>query len=95
MTNNAELMYDARPPRSRIILGDGSTKKIEFIGKIDLIFPINITEYEAILYNVSFVPSPGILIFSFHVVQEHNQCYTKRRQGKYGPQRCRGCAGEQ
>ena len=41
MTNNVELMYDTRPPppsRSRIILGDGSTKKVGFIGKFDLFF---------------------------------------------------------
>ena len=36
ITRNADLMYDTRPPpprRSRIILGDGSIKKVQFIGK--------------------------------------------------------------
>ena len=42
MANNVELMYDTRPSppnRSRIILGDGSTRKVEFVGKINLTFP--------------------------------------------------------
>ena len=41
MTRNADLMYDTRPPpprRSRIIAGDGSIKKVQFIGKIDIAF---------------------------------------------------------
>ena len=41
MTRNADLMYNTRqlpPDRSRIILGDGSIKKVQFIGKIDLVF---------------------------------------------------------
>ena len=41
--NNAELMYDTSPPlpnNSRNIFGDGSTKKVEFVGKINPIFYI-------------------------------------------------------
>ena len=76
MTNNAELMYDTRPPPSNrpiTIVGDGSTrKKVEFIGEVGMIFHIN-TEYPAILYNVSFVPGLRGHIFSFHVVQEHQE----------------------
>ena len=44
MTNNAELMCDTKPHlpnRSRIILGDGFTKKIKFLGNIDLTFHRN------------------------------------------------------
>ena len=47
MTNNAEF---PPPIRSRVTLGDGSAKKVEFIGKIDLIFYS--TRYPATLYNV-------------------------------------------
>ena len=35
--DNAEPIYDTRPPpqnRLKITLGDGSTKKVEFIGKM-------------------------------------------------------------
>ena len=38
MTRNADLMYDTRPPsphRSRIIVGDGSIRKVQFVGKLD------------------------------------------------------------
>ena len=41
MTRNADLMYDTKSPtphRSRIILGDGSIKKDQFIGKAGLVF---------------------------------------------------------
>ena len=65
MTNNAELMYDTTTPppnRPRIILGDGSTKKVKFIGKNDLIFHRN-TEYPATLYNLSFVLGLGYKYF--------------------------------
>ena len=37
MTRNADPMYDTRPPPphiSRLILGDGLIKKIQFIGKL-------------------------------------------------------------
>ena len=50
------------PNRSRIIHGGGSTKEVEFIGKIYLFFQSN-TEYPATLYNVSFVPGLGFNLF--------------------------------
>ena len=62
MTNNAELVYDTSPPppnRSRIIFGDGSTKKVEFAGNIDLIF-YSKTKISVTFYNVSFIPDLGI-----------------------------------
>ena len=37
MAHNADLMYDTRPPpprKSKILLGDGSIKKVQFIGKM-------------------------------------------------------------
>ena len=75
MTRNADLMYDTKPPspqRPRIILGDGSIKKIQFVGKIDLVFHSR-TDYQVILHNVSFVPDLGFNLFSFHVVQEKHE----------------------
>ena len=72
MTRNADLMYDTKPPspqRSRIILGDSSFKKVQFVGKIDLVFHSR-TDYQVTLHNVSFVPDLGFNLFSFHVVQE-------------------------
>ena len=76
MTNIADLMYDTRPPppnKSRIILGDGSTKKkVEFIGKIDLIFHSK-TKIPATLYYIRFVPGLWFNIFSFDVVQENQE----------------------
>ena len=70
MTRNADLMYDTKPPspqRSRIILGDGSINKVQFVGKIDLVFHSR-TDYQVTLHNVSFVPDLGFNLFSFHVV---------------------------
>ena len=70
MTRNAYLMYDTRPPpphRSRIILGDGSIKKVQFIGKSDLVLHIR-TDYSMTLLDVSFVLDLGFNLFSFHVV---------------------------
>ena len=73
MTRNADLMYDTKPPqRSRIILGDGSIKKVQFVGKIDLVFHSR-TDYQVTLHNVSFVPDLGFNLFSFHVVQEKHE----------------------
>ena len=75
MTRNADLMYDTKPPspqRSRIILGDGSIKKVQFVGKIDLVFHSR-TDYQVTLHNVSFVPDLGFNLFSFRVVQEKHE----------------------
>ena len=65
MTNNAELMYDMRPPpsnRSRIVLGDGSSIKVECIGNIELLFH-SYTEYPSTPYSVSFVPVWNFIFF--------------------------------
>ena len=70
MTRSADLMYDTRSPsphRSRIILGDGSIKKVKFVGKIDLAFHSR-TDYPVTLHDVSFVPDLDVNLFSFHVV---------------------------
>ena len=75
MTRNADLMYDIKPrspQRSRIILGDGSIKKVQFVGKIDLVFHSR-TDYQVTLHNVSFVHDLGFNLFSFHVVQEKHE----------------------
>ena len=72
MTRNSGLMYDPRPPpphRSRIILGDGSIKKAQIIGKDDLVF-YSRADYPVTLNDVSFVPDLGFNLFSFHVVQK-------------------------
>ena len=73
MTNNAELMYHTSPPppnRARIILGDDSTKKVESIGKIDLIFHSK-TKIPAMRYDANFVLGLGFnILFSFHVAQK-------------------------
>ena len=71
MTRNADLMYATRSPlphRSRIILGDRSNKKVQFIGKIDLVFHSR-TDYIVTLNDVSFVPDLEFNLFSFHIVQ--------------------------
>ena len=75
MTWNADMMYDTRPPsphRSRIILGDGSIKKVQFVGKLDLVFHSR-TDYPATLHDVSFVPDLGSNLFSSHLVQEKRE----------------------
>ena len=75
MTRNADLMYDTKPPssqRSRIILGDGSIKTVQFVGNIDFVFHSR-TDYQVTLHNVSFVPDLGFNLFSFHVVQEKHE----------------------
>ena len=75
MTRNADLMYDTSPPpphRSRIILGDGSIRKVQFVGKLDLVFHSR-TYHPVTLYDVSLVPDLGFNLFSFHVVQEKHE----------------------
>ena len=75
MTRNYDLMYATKPPspqRSRIILDDGSIKKVQFVGKIDLVFHIR-TDYQVTLHNVSFVHDLGFNLFLFHVVQEKHE----------------------
>ena len=75
MTRNADRMYDTRAPsphRSRIILGDGSIRKVQIVGKLDLVFHSR-TDHPVTLYNVSFVPDLGFNSFSFHVVQEKHE----------------------
>ena len=80
MTRSADLMHDTRPPfphRSRIILGDGSIKKVQFFGKLDLVFHSR-TDYPATLRDVSFVPDLGFNLFSFHAVQEKQDIILNR-----------------
>ena len=75
MTPNADMMYDTRPPsphRSRIILGDGSIRKVQFVGKLDLVFHSR-TDHPVTLYDVSFVPDLGFNLLLFHVVQEKHE----------------------
>ena len=75
MTRNADLMYDTTPPsphRSRIILGDGSIRKVQLVGKLDLVFHSR-TDHPVTLHDVSFVPDFGFNLFSFHVVQEEHE----------------------
>ena len=75
MTRNAGLMYDTRAPpshQSRTILRDGSIKKVQFVGKLDLVFHGR-TGHPVTLHDVSFVPDLGFNLFSFHVVQEKHE----------------------
>ena len=75
MTRNADMIYDTRPPsphRSRIILGDGSIKKVQLVGKLDLVFHSK-TDHPATLHDVPFVPDLGFNLFSFYVVQEKHE----------------------
>ena len=75
MTRNADMMYETKPPsphRSRIILGDGSIRKVQFVGKLDLVFHSR-TDHPVTLHDVSFVPDLGFNLFSFHVVQEKHK----------------------
>ena len=75
MTRSADLMYDTRPPsphRSRIILGYESIKKVQIVGKLDLVFHSR-TDYPVALHGVPFVHDLGFNLFSFHVVQEKHE----------------------
>ena len=75
MTRNADMMHDTRPPshhRSRIILGDGSIRRVKFVGKLDLVFHSRI-DHPVTLHDVSFVPDLGFNLFSFHVVEEKHE----------------------
>ena len=75
MTRNADMMYDTRPPsphRSRIIVGDGSIRKVQFVGKLGLVFHSR-TGHPVTLHDVSFVPDLGFNLFSYHVVQEKHE----------------------
>ena len=61
MTRNADMMYETKPPsphRSRIILGDGSIRKVQFVGKLDSVFHSR-TDHPITLHDVSFVPDLG------------------------------------
>ena len=75
MTRNADMMYNTRSPSPhglRIILEDGSIKKVQFVGKLDLVFHSR-TDYPVTLHDVLFVPDLGFDLFSFHVVQEEHE----------------------
>ena len=75
MTRNADLIYDTRPPsphRSRIILGDGSIRNVQFVGKLDLVFHSR-TDHPITLRDVTFVSDLGFNLFSFYVVQEKHE----------------------
>ena len=75
ITRNADMMYDTKPPshhRSRIILGDGSIRRVQFVGKLYLVFHSRI-DHPVTLYDVYFVPDLGFDLFSFHVVQEKHE----------------------
>ena len=75
MTRNADMMYDTKPPsphRSRVILGDGFMRKVQFVGKLDLVFHSR-TEHPVTLHDLSFVPDLGFNLFSFHAVQEKHE----------------------
>ena len=75
MTWKADMMYDTRPPsphRYRIILENGSIIKVQFVGKLDLVFHSR-TDHPVTLHDVSFVPDLGFNPFSFHVVQEKHE----------------------
>ena len=77
-------MSDTRPPppnRSRIILGDSSTKKVDFIRKFDLIFHSK-TGIPATLDCVSFLPDLEFNRVLFHVVQE-NRVIILNRSGTH------------
>ena len=74
MTRNADMMYETSPPsphRSRIILGDGSIGKIQFVGELDLVLHSR-TDHPVTLNDVSCVPDFGFNLFSFHAVQENH-----------------------
>ena len=75
MTRNADMLYDTRLPsshRCRIILGDGSIKKVQFVGKLDLVFHSR-NDYPLTLYEVSLVSDMGFNLFSFRIVQEKHE----------------------
>ena len=75
MTRNADVMYDTRPPsphRSRVILGDGSIGKVQFVGKLGLVFHSR-TDHSVTIHDVYFVPDLGFNLFSFQVVQEKHE----------------------
>ena len=75
MTRNSDMIYDTRPPSpsgSRIILGDGSTKKVQLAGTLDLVIHSR-ADHPVTLHDVSFVSDSGINLFSFHVVQEKHE----------------------
>ena len=81
MTRNADLMYDTRPPSpysSRIILRDGSIKKVHFVGKLDMVFHSR-TDHPVTLHDVSFVPDLGFNLFAFHAVQEKHEIILNKR----------------
>ena len=80
MTRDADMMYDTRPLSlygSRIILGDGSIKKVQFLGKLDLVFHSR-TDYPVTLHDAAFVPDLGFNLFSFHVVQETPEIFLNK-----------------
>ena len=75
MTRNADMMHDTRTPsphRSKIILGDGSIRNVQFVGKLDLVFHSR-TDHPVTLHGVSFVLDLSFNLFSFHIVQENTR----------------------
>ena len=71
MTKSAELMYDTRAPapeQTRVILGNGTTTRVEFVGKIDVVFH-STTDFRVTLQDVSFVPGLRFNLVSLLKVQ--------------------------
>ena len=66
LTRSVDRMYGTRPPsphRSRIILGNGSIKKEQFVGKIDLVF-YSRSDFPVTLHDGSF--GPDLVLSCFH-----------------------------
>ena len=72
MTRSSDLMYDTRlslPYRSWTIQSDGSTKKVQLIKKIELVFHSR-NNFPVILCDVSFVLGLGFHLASFDIIKE-------------------------
>ena len=71
MTHDRTRMYNARPPppgRETITIGDRRRIKVEYMGKMDVIFHGK-SDQRITLIDVAYVPDLGFNLYSLHAVQ--------------------------
>ena len=74
-TGNKEHMYNIRVPvaeESRLVVGNGETMKVQFIGDLDLVMHCN-PDVVVTLRDVSYVPGLWYDLMSFSIIQEMHE----------------------
>ena len=71
MTHEGTRMYNTRPPppgRETITIGDRRRIKVEYVGKMDVIFHGK-SDQRITMLDVAYVPDLGFNLYSLHAIQ--------------------------